>query len=57
MSNDKWNEYQVLRSLANFDPKEGMSNNEFHSISEEFQDYVILLTQKYLAQRLEDTYQ
>lgn len=56
MSNNKWNEYQALRSLATFDPKEGMSNNEFHSLSEEAQDYVITLTHKYLAQRLEDTY-
>lgn len=56
MSNNKWNEYQALRSLATFDPKEGMSNNEFHSLSEEAQEYVIHLTQKYLDQRIEDTY-
>ena len=56
MKNDKWNQYQALRSLATFDPREGMSNNEFHSLSEEAQDYVIKLTEQYLAQRLEDTY-
>ena len=56
MKYDKWNQYQALRSLATFDPREGMSNNEFHALSEEAQDYVIILTHKYLAQRLEDTY-
>ena len=60
MSNDKWNEYEELAFLATFKPSEGMSNNEFHSLSEEAQDYVIILTHTYLAQRLsqrlEDTY-